>query len=699
MAALTRDVMGKLERKHNKKVLKIKEQLATKHNVIVCEYPTTILCVQNGGLDNGVSQDDLHSLLSPYSTVQDVIMVPRKPFCFICYDTAENAASAKQHMTGYLLREGKDPSQNVTLYLFFVASAPSNVCPSKEFPPGLLLLEEFISKETEQLLLDSIDFEVQGPSSTGGSLKHRQVKHFGYEFKYGINNVDPNEPLPEGIPEQCHQFLQRALDTKVVSHFPDQLTVNKYLPGQGIPPHVDTPSAFEDGIMSLSCGSQVIMDFRHPDGRHLSVLVPPRGLLVMTGESRNVWSHGITPRKSDIVPAPSGGITLATRGTRVSFTFRKLSPTAGILSEENNRTSCLPQTEEEAVALEKQHVYQVYEEIADHFSDTRHKPWPQIAQFLMEQEPGSILVDIGCGNGKYFGVNPHLCQIGSDRSLNLATIVQSRGFPVFVGDVLAIPLRSGSVDVGLCIAVIHHLSTKARRRHAIEELVRILRPGGCVLIYVWAQEQQKDNQKSTYLKPHRQYKKEARTQTAKSQCKETPPYTDTGASGVESVGENPVSGVEQTETNSEKSGRDCCDEAKVSCPSEKDSLNTEQCETCPNLEQDENNTDRSSSGDTHSQVIVQANKTSESNHDTQVLTVHVNRTEFKEQDMLVPWQLKKARNGDQQSAGCQKGQTFQRFYHVFQQGELDALCSEVEACVIKRSYYDQGNWCVVLQKS
>lgn len=25
----------------------------------------------------------------------------------------------------------------------------------------------------------------------------------------------------------------------------------------GIPPHVDTPSAFEDGIMSLSCGSQV----------------------------------------------------------------------------------------------------------------------------------------------------------------------------------------------------------------------------------------------------------------------------------------------------------------------------------------------------------------------------------------------------------------------------------------------------------
>ena len=67
----------------------------------------------------------------------------------------------------------------------------------------------------------------------GSSLKHREVKHFGYEFKYSINNVDPNEPLPEGIPEQCHQLLQEAVDRKIVSHFPDQLTVNRYKPGQG----------------------------------------------------------------------------------------------------------------------------------------------------------------------------------------------------------------------------------------------------------------------------------------------------------------------------------------------------------------------------------------------------------------------------------------------------------------------------------
>ena len=54
---------------------------------------------------------------------------------------------------------------------------------------------------------------------------------------------------------------------------------------------------------------------------------------------------------------------------------------------------------------------QVYEEIAYHFSDTRHKPWPRIAEFLVAQEAGSILLDIGCGNGKYFGVNSRLWQV------------------------------------------------------------------------------------------------------------------------------------------------------------------------------------------------------------------------------------------------------------------------------------------------
>ena len=55
----------------------------------------------------------------------------------------------------------------------------------------------------------------------------------------------------------------------------------------------------------------------------------------------------------------------------------------------------------------------MYEEIAGHFSDTRHTAWPQVAQFLQQQPGGSLVVDIGCGNGKYLGINDHLFKVST----------------------------------------------------------------------------------------------------------------------------------------------------------------------------------------------------------------------------------------------------------------------------------------------
>lgn len=50
---------------------------------------------------------------------------------------------------------------------------------------------------------------------------------------------------------------------------------------------------------------------------------------------------------------------------------------------------------------EFENVHKVYDEIAGHFSETRHSPWPQVTDFIETFPIGSILVDIGCGNGKY----------------------------------------------------------------------------------------------------------------------------------------------------------------------------------------------------------------------------------------------------------------------------------------------------------
>lgn len=45
--------------------------------------------------------------------------------------------------------------------------------------------------------------------------------------------------------------------------------------------------------------------------------------------------------------------------------------------------------------LEREHVCEVYSQIAEHFSDTRYKPWPKIAEFLREQPTGSLIADVG----------------------------------------------------------------------------------------------------------------------------------------------------------------------------------------------------------------------------------------------------------------------------------------------------------------
>jgi tRNA (uracil-5-)-methyltransferase TRM9 len=45
------------------------------------------------------------------------------------------------------------------------------------------------------------------------------------------------------------------------------------------------------------------------------------------------------------------------------------------------------------------------------------KPWPLVEKFLQSLPQGTLLADVGCGNGKYLHVNPSCYPIGSDRSV------------------------------------------------------------------------------------------------------------------------------------------------------------------------------------------------------------------------------------------------------------------------------------------
>lgn len=137
-----------------------------------------------------------------------------------------------------------------------------------------------------------------------------------------------------------------------------------------------------------------------------------------------------------------------------------------------------------AEAFEKQYVSDTYEKIAKEFDTTRNKVWSEVAEFLDSFDPTAKLADIGCGNGKNM-VMPNM--VGVDNCHEFVELCRKKNLDVRHGSVLDIPLESNTFDGVICIAVIHHLSTEERRKHAISELVRITKPSGRILITAWAE--------------------------------------------------------------------------------------------------------------------------------------------------------------------------------------------------------------------
>ena len=173
------------------------------------------------------------------------------------------------------------------------------------------------------------------------------------------------------------------------------------------------------------------------------------------------------------------------RGRRVSMTFRHVVKPASIPRE-------LLLTGE----MEKNHVVEVYDAIALHWHHTRGKRkvhWQRVKSFIESLPPGTILADIGSGDGKYFGLNPHIVTVGCDRSWQLLKVSHESSHETFCCDAVSLPFQSRSFDSVICIAVLHHLATIERRFAVLSELIRIVNFGGVVFIQAWAFEQLEDS--------------------------------------------------------------------------------------------------------------------------------------------------------------------------------------------------------------
>jgi hypothetical protein len=76
------------------------------------------------------------------------------------------------------------------------------------------------------------------------------------------------------------------------------------------------------------------------------------------------------------------------------------------------------------------------------------------------------------------------------------------------------------------------------------------------------------------------------------------------------------------------------------------------------------------------------------------------RRKFHEQNVLVPWQLQQNLSlpSGGEGGGSQQKVTYQRFCHVYCQGELEGLASRVPGCRIIESGYDRSNWFLCFEK-
>ena len=147
----------------------------------------------------------------------------------------------------------------------------------------------------------------------------------------------------------------------------------------------------------------------------------------------------------------------------------------------------------DSAAIESEHVFDVYEKIAPHFSKTRYKMWPEVSRFLESLAENSLVLDAGCGNGKNL-TNPKLAMIGSDRALAFCKLAsEETGRDSFCSDIskdTGLSFRAGVFDAVISIAVIHHIPSLAGRIAALRQISRSLKAGGRALVYVWAMEQE-----------------------------------------------------------------------------------------------------------------------------------------------------------------------------------------------------------------
>lgn len=137
--------------------------------------------------------------------------------------------------------------------------------------------------------------------------------------------------------------------------------------------------------------------------------------------------------------------------------------------------------------FEKNYVHAIYSKIAKEFDATRYSRWPCVTHFLDTLPSGVRVLDLGCGNGKYLSYRNDIMMYGIDACHELIQIAQTKHKDAILtcGNCLDLPYQHDYFDYVISVAVLHHISSVERRHKFMQEITRVLKPDGKVLISVW----------------------------------------------------------------------------------------------------------------------------------------------------------------------------------------------------------------------
>lgn len=129
-----------------------------------------------------------------------------------------------------------------------------------------------------------------------------------------------------------------------------------------------------------------------------------------------------------------------------------------------------------------------YNSISEKYSRVRQKDWKEM-DFLFDKHlnPNDVVLDLGCGNGRFFPCFNGVQYFGVDSSSGLIEIAKNNypqgNFQIASSD--SLPFPDNYFDKIFSIAVLHHIPSLQLRSQFLKEARRVLKDDGSLILTVW----------------------------------------------------------------------------------------------------------------------------------------------------------------------------------------------------------------------